>query len=199
MKKILTGFLGLFLVIGIVAGAGYAVFSSTTTMRGMVLGTATPGLKIGTDKLTSGTTTYYTTLPVDGRSFFKLLTPGEMEWGEFYLQNTSNADGDPIDFSLKGRITTAGGDWGVLKDVVKMRICYYSDTPDNHCNETKMKTAWMTLAEWNSVERTLPGPLIQGVPAHYSLQILIDSSIGNSIAGKTITGMNFDIIGTQVL
>lgn len=122
MKKILFGFLGIFLVIGIVAGTGYALFSSKVAMTGVVLGTATPSLEIGTDKFTPGIT-WYTTLPVDGNSLFKLFLPGKMDWGEFWLKNSSNANGVPLDFNLQGRITSAGGDWGILKDAIQMRIC----------------------------------------------------------------------------
>ncbi|PKN02832.1 hypothetical protein CVU76_02290 [Candidatus Dojkabacteria bacterium HGW-Dojkabacteria-1] len=196
MKKILFGFLGIFLVIGIVAGTGYALFSSKVSMTGVVLGTATPSLEIGTDKFTPEVT-WYTTLPVDGQPLFKLFLPGEMDWGEFWLRNSSTANGVPLDFNLEGRITSAGGDWGLLKDAIKMRICLYNDTPGNHC-DTDKTTGWMTLADWNTAARSLPGPLLQGAPVHYAINLYIDPSFGNAIANKAITGLNFEITGTQV-
>ena len=196
MKKILFGFLGIFLVIGMVAGTAYALFSSKVAMTGMVLGTATPSLEIGTDKFTEGVT-WYTTLPVNGNSLFKLMLPGETDWGEFWLKNSSSADGDPLDFNLQGRITTAGGDWGFLKDAVQMRICLYNDTPANHCN-TNSTSGWMMLSQWNATARDLPGPLLQETPVHYSINLYVDSSFNNAIANKAITGLNFEIVGTQI-
>lgn len=194
MKKILSGFLGIFLVIGIVAGTGYALFSSNVTMTGVVLGTANPSLQIGTDAFTPGT--YYTTLPVGGISFRQLL-PGEMNWEDFWLWNSSAATGEPLHFNLQGRITQAGGHWGELQDAILMRICVFNDTLVNHC-DTNQSTPWMTLSQWNTTARNLPGPLPQGQIVRYSINLWIEPSFGNAIANKTISGLNFEITGTQV-
>ncbi len=195
MKKILTGFLGLFLVIGIVAGAGYALFSTQVTVTGMVLGTATPGLEISLKG--TGGTWGSGTVDFSGVKFAPLL-PGEYDWGEFYLRNTSNGTTDPLDLNLKGRLTAAGGDWGVLKDAIQMKICIYDDTAENNCGTPA--TSWMTLAQWNAEAKNLPGnPLLQTEKTHYSIVFFIDSSYTSTIAGKTITGMSFEIVGTQVL
>lgn len=200
MKKIIGGILGIFLVIGIVAGVGYAVFNDTVTMRGMVLGTATPGLEIGTDKLT-GSLTWYTILPVDGRSFFTELLPGESDWGEFQLRNVSIADGDPLNFNLTGQIVSAAGSWGQLKDAIQMRICLYinTETVGQHC-DTGKQTGWLTLDQWNINPITLPGnPLTKDANIHYAVELKIPNSYANEIAGLSITDMNFEIKGTQAL
>lgn len=200
MKKIIGGILGIFLVIGIVAGTGYALFSDTVTMRGMVLGTATPGLEIGTDKLTEQLT-WYTVLPVDGRSFFTKLLPGESDWGEFQLRNVSVADGDPLNFDLTGQIVSYGGSWNELKGAIQMRICEYisTETIGEHCDPTS-QTGWLTLNQWYANPIPLPGdPLTQDKPIHYAVELRILSSYTNDIAGLKITGMNFEIKGTQVL
>ena len=193
MKKILTGFLGLFLVIGIVAGAGYALFSTKLTVTGMVLGTATPGLEISLN----GTNWANDTVPFNSVVFAPLL-PGEYDWGEFYLRNTSNGTTDHLDLNLTGRLTAAGGDWGVLKDAVQMRICTYDNTAANNCGAPA--TSWMTLSQWNAEAKNLPGnPLLQTENTHYSIVFFIDSSYTSTIAGKTITGISFEFVGTQVL
>ena len=211
MKKILTGFLGLFLVIGIVAGAGYAVFSSKATMTGMVLGTATPGLKISfVDKTDPLWRDYQTTLDffAAGKSFQKLL-PGETDWGAFYVRNDSIAGNptetydDPLDLSLTGRITSALGDWGKLDDVIQMRVCLYDGTSEDRCDLAN-KTSWMTLASWNIAETTLPGGILHwgdplGEERLYVVNFYIPSSYGNEIMNLTITDMVMSITGTQVL
>ena len=193
MKKILTGFLGLFLVIGIVAGAGYALFSTKVTVTGMVLGTATPALEISLNggDWASGT------VPFDAVTFAPLL-PGEYDWGEFYLRNTSIATTDPLDLDLTGRLTVAGGDWGTLKDAIQMQICIYNGAAANNCGATA--TPLMTLAQWNAEARNFPdNPLLETEVTHYAIVFFIDSSYTSTIAGKTITGISFEIVGTQVL
>lgn len=195
MKKIIGGILGIFLVIGIVAGTGYALFSSQVSMNGMVLGTATPNLQIKAANFD-----WSTTLPFNNVHIFAPLLPGEMDWGEFYLRNLSNGTTDKLDFNLAARITAAAGDWNVLKDVIKMRVCIYNDVNGYHCDEGKA-TDWMTLAQWNASPRALPGnPLLQGAQeTHYTMVFFIDSSYANTVAGKTITDAVFEITGTQVL
>ncbi len=194
MKKILTGFLGLFLVIGIVAGAGYALFTDQVTITGMVLGTATANLEISPDG-----DTYATTLPIGG-SLFAPLLPGELDWGEFWIRNESTGTTDKLDFSLKGKISAYSGDWDLLKDVIQARVCVYDDAGvgEDKCIEDGA-TSWMTLANWYAAERTLPGGnLLQDTFRHYTIQFQIPSNAGNTIMTKGIT-MNMEINGTQVL
>lgn len=194
MKKILSGFLGLFLTIGLVAGTGYALFSSQAQLNGMVLGTATPGLEISLDGDNFQSNWY---LP-DYDVHFAPLLPGEMDWGEFWLQNTSKATTDPLNLNLAAKITSASGHWGELSNAIQARICFYDDTPGYHCDTTKA-TNWYTLAQWNASEINLPeNPLIQGASQHYTIVFRIDSTYGNEIAGKTISNMNIAITGTQV-
>lgn len=193
MRKILTGFLGLFVTIGLVAGVGYALFSSTVNLNGMVLGTATPGLKVSLDG-----TNYYPSLDLTNIRFAPLL-PGEMDWGEIWVRNTSNGGTDKLDMNLQARITAAGGDWGVLKDAVQMRVCVYKDITGYNCDETQA-TNWLTLAQWNANPITLPAnPLEQGLFEKFTIVFRVPSSYGNEIAGKQITGMNIELTGTQVL
>ena len=202
MKKIIGGILGIFLVIGIVAGTGYALFSSQVTMTDMVLGTATPQLQIAFYDKSNDTPYlgyYSNTQSFTGQSFQPLL-PGEEDWGAFFLKNNST-DGqyDPLDFSLKGSITAAVGDWELLKDVIKMKVCVVDKTLVNYCDTTK-QTSWYTLAQWNTEQKTLPGGnLLSGTERPYVVVFKIDSSYGNSIAGLTIRGMTMEVTGTQVL
>ncbi len=194
MKKILSGFIGLFAVIGLVAGTGYALFTSTANINGMVLGTATPGLVVSL----ASESGYDSTIDLSSVRFAPLL-PGESDWGEFWLKNTSIATTDPLSFNLQARITAAGGDWGVLSNAVQAKICLYDPASAPHCDEAN-DTEWFTLAQWNTAPRTLPGnPLAQSeTGTHYVIVFQIPSGYDNGIAGKTITGMNVTITGTQV-
>lgn len=192
MKKILSGFIGLFAVIGLVAGTGYALFTTTANINGMVLGTATPGLVVS---LTNGDD-YSSAKDLSSVRFAPLL-PGESDWGEFWLMNTSNGTTDKLDLNLQARITAAGGDWGVLSNAVQAKICLYEAAAVNKCGTD---TGFATLAQWNAAPRNLPGnPLAQSLTGtHYVIVFQIPSGYDNGIAGKTITGMNVTITGTQV-
>lgn len=201
MKKIIGGILGIFLVIGIVAGTGYALFSDTVSISGMVLGTANPNLQIRTDE--DGYTAWATSLNFYNNDVFAPLLPGEYDWGEFYLRNISDGTTDPLDMNISARITSAGGDWGVLSGAVQMAICIYDEAAPNHCGA--VNTGWKTLAQWNASSYDLPGnPLPQGpettnIGTHYAIVFFVDSTYTNSIANKTITNMNILIEGEQVL
>ena len=193
MKKILVGFFGIFLVLGIVAGTGYALFTDTVTMEGMVLGTATPGLMIKTDE--DGLRTYRETLDFQGMGPFQLLLPGKMDYGEFWLWNNSES-GPDLDFSLTGELTSATGDWNELKDVAKMRFCIYY--PDTYTCNTNLTTPWYSLAQWNGAARDLPGQLDQGAEQRYGIQLMMKEELDNSYSDKLIEDVSFEITGTQI-
>jgi len=215
MKKILTGFLGLFLVIGIVAGAGYALFSSTASITGMVLGTATPGLEIGIDKFRNdGQVDWMNTVPlydlIGTESIFQPLLPGEMDRGEFWLRNIS--DTDNLELNLKGKISGTSGNWALLKDMIYIRICLFDPTPnlgEGHC-DVNNTTGWKTLAQWEAGYINLPGsPLEQEVlPAtspttadfgtKYAIGILLHGSADNTYIGKAVS-INLEVVGEQAL
>lgn len=203
MKKILFGFLGIFLVIGIVAGTGYALFSSKASVTGMVLGTATPSLQISfLDKTTGLPVEYKSTLSFEGQTFAPLL-PGEEDWGAFFLKNSSNGTTDKLDFNLTGKITAVNmnDNWYALKDVIKMKVCVLKIGAENYC-DTDVQTSWYTIDQWFSSPKALPGgALLQTTPDNergYVVVFSIHESYGNDISGKSITGMTMEVTGTQV-
>jgi hypothetical protein len=207
MNKVISGIVGLIAVTGIVAGIGYALFTSQATMSGMVLGTATPGIQISHYNKSNDTPVGYgSNLEFPPYAFQKLL-PGEMDWGAFYLKNNSTAgmtttatpEGDTLDFSLQGSIVTAAGDWNILKNVIKMKVCVLQKGAENWCDTSEgNQTIFKTLAEWKSTQQDLPGgALLQGESRAYVVVFFIDSSVGNSFSGQTIEGMQMQVTGTQ--
>jgi len=193
MKKIIGGILGIFLVIGIVAGTGYALFSSKATISGMILGTATPSLQVWNG------VTWVTDIDLSSNpAFFEPLLPGEKDWSDFYLRNASNGTTDELDFTVTGKITSFAGDWNALKNVVQATICLYSDSDPNHC-DTGNTSGWFTLSDWYTSAHNLPGnPLTQNEQTRYSIVLYIDPGYTETIANKTITGLNFEFTGTQI-
>jgi hypothetical protein len=219
MKKILTGFLGLFVVLGIVAGAGYALFSTTAEIEGMVLGTATPGLEIAPYATKFGapysTPPYSTTLDLSGYAFQKLL-PGEYDWGAFWLKNSSDSghiynDWDlPLTLELQGQIIgSPTGNWGLLKDIIQMKVCELDTSQDHFC-DTSSQTPFRTLATWQGSKWDLPGDYLydedhigegEGLGENekdYVVVFYIPASYDETIAGKVIENMSMQVTGTQV-
>ncbi len=203
MKKILSGFIGLFLVIGIVAGVGYALFNTSASVNGVVLGTASPNLvlcnEVGgviAEDQCAQTFSFPTNDP------FGPLVPGGEDWAGFFLKNNSSSEilsgGNKLNFKLYATIPSAGGQWNDLKDAVEMRVCLYLLTSGtNHCDTTKA-TSWMTLAEWNAGDIALNVPtLLQGENIHLTVLFRLPISFDNTVAGKTIQDMNITFKGVQ--
>jgi hypothetical protein len=206
MNKIITGILGILVVTGLVAGIGYALFTDTVSINGMVLGTTTPGLQICNPLGNCSKTLDLTNLPAD--KGFGPLSPGQMDWGDFYIENNSTGtygptSPDKLNFNLKAQLvgtptSIPWNSWNLLKDAIQMRICIYNDTPAYHCDEAKA-TPWRTLSFWQANEVSLPGgTLEQGSSERYTILFRIPESYTNDIAAKKITGVNFVLTGTQV-
>ena len=203
MKKILYGFIGLFLVIGIVAGTAYAIFTTSANVTGVVLGTATPGLHLCDSQLgnPSGCAASYT-FPTNNP--FGPLVPGGEDYAEFFLKNISSegliAGGNVLNLDLSAKITYAEGNWDELKDAILMRICVHTTLPNvSHCDVTQA-TEWKSLAQWNSTGfALLGGPLGQGVTKGYTVMYRLPSYFDNAVAGYQIENMTIVFTGTQAL
>ncbi len=182
---------GLVLVLVVVAGSAYALFSSSLSLNGMVLGTATANLRVSAD----GVNYYSGSLNMLSLPPFALLLPGETDWREIWLNNNSTTD--KLNMNLSAKITATGGNWPELKDAVQLRVCVYNSGFADNCDGGNA-TAWHTLNDWNASAIALPGPLNQGDSQHYTLVFALPSSYGNGVSGMSITGMNFEVTGTQI-
>ena len=204
MKKILVGFFGIFLVLGIVAGTGYALYSSTVSVKGATIGTAQTGLKIdafgnfdgiaGKEWLSSlpGYDPYL--IELGGESIIgRTLYPGQKSWGHIKLINTSTEN---MSLTVTGKINSVvmDDDWNDLKNDLLMRLCTVDgiapgDTP-TAC------TPEYYLYQWYGTAREFPGnPLVDS--QQYWVEVRMPVGAAASTAGKTITGLEFLITGTQ--
>lgn len=191
MKKIILGVLGVVAAVGIAGGAAFALLSDTVSVSGLSLAAGNADLQIEHS---------------NGGNYNVGLTglfPGE-GWsnGIKVAQPTfSNVSLSPIDLDLTMRLTTASGDWDVLKHAVEVYV--------KRLDNAGTPTGWITLNQLNSGEVALPGPLTKGdteyevyirVPYqyqdHYSANGY-DYIVGNEIAGKSITNVTIVVTGTQ--
>jgi hypothetical protein len=177
MKKILTGLLGIVSVVAVTSVSAYALFIGQATVTGFNLQAGTAALTIsqGDSTPTSNVNLAGTTIK---------LVPGEVGSAVFTLHN----EGD-VNMTLKGRLTSAEGDWGALNSLIEARI-YTGDTPSG---------TWRTLAEWNAEDGITisGGDLAEGGERDYTVQYRLVSTADNTVAGKMISNITFVFTGTQ--
>lgn len=187
MNKILTGITGLLVVLGLVAGSAFALFSSTVSVTGLAINTASAVLEISTDN-----STFESTLDF-GNTVLTTLLPGESDEGDFYLRNTS--DDENLELGLTAELISASGDWGSLNTVISCAVYEDGFTVDDATHSTN----YLTLATWNSGPVSLTGgPLASGDTRQYWINCKLDENADNSVSGKSLTDVSFDIVGTQV-
>lgn len=178
MKKILSGLIGVFAIVGLVSASAYALFTAQATVSGLDLNTGTAGLEVSAPGFPQA--------PSINFGLEDTLVPGETNTIGFTLHNTS----DDVDFNLTTKLTSAGGDWGDLNSLVNLTISYGGENVSG------------SLANWNAGEIPLPdgvdGPLESGETRTYEVTYGLDASATSVVAGKSLTNITFVFTGTQV-
>lgn len=191
MKKILTGILGIILVISVVSASAYAVFSSQATLTGLTVASGNANITIGDGTGPNGVKT----LPLNSATLPKLY-PGIVFTlpVNIHFHNESTAD---IDLKVKGQITawSAPGAWNELADNVLVDV---KNVTDNSGYVT------YTLRQWHDAPRALPGnPLPYGDWAHnnkaYEIRLRVPSNVGNEMANQVLNNIKMTVTGEQVL
>lgn len=192
MKKILLSILAIALTVGTVSASAYALFSDTATVGGMTFTSGNADVQVALDKL--GGATYETGFANSvnfwgalNSKLFGNMYPGFQEWGYFRIKNNSASN---ITLNLTGQLRNGvTGNWDALKDKIQIRITK-EDGSD--------LTGWVTLSDWNSTPRSLGSLPKSETPSTYRIYVQIPrDGVGNEIAGKTLSDVNFDIVGTQ--
>jgi len=187
MRKILTGFMGLVMVSAVVGGVAYAAFSSQASVLGTSFSTGSANLQVGAGESPAFASTYTPSWVFSGLYPGLVSTPTT-----FQLKNSSTS---PVSFSVTGTLRSGvTGDWGPLSSVVKVAITTSASAP------AVGNSAWKTLAEWNSPGGyVIDSQLTQNEETLYYFHVYTDSAAGNEIAAKTLSGVNFDFVGTQIV
>lgn len=204
MKKIVISLVAIVFTIGLVATAAYALFSDTVSVSGLTVHTGQPDLKITTTMTgpwnrPSNPINFADTASFDGLFEDNLLYPGfgqaEDKCATFALLNDSSV---PISFDFTAQLPDGGvteevvDSWNSLKDVVEIGL-------DNVYNPTGM--VWNTLANWNYSSHAFDGVANTISPTNtkfIKMCIKVPETAGNTISGKHLSNVTFNITGTQV-
>ncbi len=195
MRKILFGFLGIMMVVAVVAGTARALYFSTATVGGVTFATGNADLKAwnGSEWVTDYT---------PSNLLFSNMFPGyggtganettSTKYVAFTLRNmsTSAISLDVVGKLLPGGVENPAGSWNVLKDKVYVAVVL----PDWTAG-----TGWHTLNEWYITGDALPGgPLAQNSQREYRFYVRVDGTAGNEISGFSVSNMVYEFTGTQV-
>jgi predicted ribosomally synthesized peptide with SipW-like signal peptide len=192
MKKILFSILAIALTVGLVSGTAYALFSDTATVGGMTFTSGNADVQVALD--IKGGVTYETEFKnsvnfnsVLNEYLFGNMFPGFDENGYFRIKNNSKSD---IILNLTGHLKSGvSGDWDVLKDKIQIKITK---------EDGSFLTDWYTLNQWNSSPRSLGSLPKNEDGLTYRIYVRIPKDgVGNEIAGKTLSSVNFEIVGVQ--
>lgn len=187
MNKILSGIIGIVAVFAVVGASAYALFTAQATISGITLNTGTAALLVAPGN--TDPTTNSVVLSVSDT-----LIPGETPIAQmFTLENASNE----VDFDITAQLTSAGGHWNELKDLINARV--WIDTTANNVYDIGEPTIEGTLANWNSNPVPLPeNPLVHNSTKLYHVSYSLNSSADSTVAGKTLSNITFVFTGTQV-
>ncbi len=164
------------------ASSAYALFSSTISFGNISMTVGNSALQV---QLPDGTwvgenwTSGYT---MTG------LYPGLSTSADFKVKNASTA---PIALEVSAQLVSAGGDFEALKDAITVRV--------HPTDNTRSSTGYKTLTEWNAEGGIkLPGgSLAQGETRDYTMDIEIDTSFGNELAGKSLNDVQVALTAAQ--
>lgn len=189
MKKIITGFLGLILVVGLVGGAAFALLSSQATVSGVSFVVGNANLQVSANG-----SDYSSDVNFSGAFFTGLYPTSDVVGEQFLLKNSSDVN---IALSLNAKLNDGAsespvGSWDVLKDAVQVGFDYYDGS------NWVEAPGYATLNQWNATGYALAGGNIaQGDQRWYRMHVKISPDTDSAIAGKSLTSTVFTFTGTQ--
>ncbi len=177
MKRIYAGFMIVILLAAGVGAATYAFLFDNATVEGISISTGNADIQIWDGSEYKDY--WFVGAALNG------LYPGASEIVDAKLKNASTSD-IPLKVSLQ--LTSAGGDWGALKDAIKIKVADNTNT-----------TVYLnkTLSELNSQAWDFGPDIPFGGDQEYKITVYIPDSFGNEIKNKTINPVQFVITGTQ--
>jgi len=185
MKKITLSVMAIAMMISLIAGSAYALFSSTATVSGVTFSTGNATLQVW-DKSSSTWGTDY----LVSDFLFQNMYPSYTTFQTFSLKNASTSN---ISLKLNAKLRNGAteftpGDWDILKDKIFVSFADSSGT---------VLAGPASLNYWNSTGADFDTGLTQGANRWYRIIVTVDSGAGNEISDAGLSAMKFDFLGTQ--
>ena len=179
MNKIILGFVGTLLVISVVAGSAYALFSSQVKVNNVAIRAGNANLEFSPDGNSGWTQEFtYNQWAADG------VYPDYHQCGYFWVRNTSSA---PLSLTLSAQLISSTGNWGVYANSV---------TIDLRKGDLSGGDS-MTPSAWNTADRPLYITVDQGASQPMAICLNVPKTVDNSIANEYVS-TNWIITGTQL-
>ena len=175
MRKILMGFIGLVMAVAVVAGTGYALFSSTVRANNVAITAGNANLEFSPDHVIWSQDYAYQAWAAQN------VYPGFHDCAPFWVRNDSSS---PISLDLSAQLVSATGNWDVFADLLQIYV-----------GITGSVTPAYTPTQWDE-----GGPLgitlAQNSEQSMQVCMTVPTSADNAIANQWIS-TNWVITGTQ--
>lgn len=163
-----------------------AVWTDTVTLSNNQVQTGTADLQVSTAGVGGGA--WDTASKTASIVLSDLIPGGAYKHNyDFSLWNNSSSG---VNFNISAQITTVTGTGGV--DQSKLLLALY----ENGQNPDLAGSGWISLADWQTTQKSLNGLLNSGAIKDYRLAAKLDSTAVNEWQGKTVT-VTFTVMGTQ--
>jgi hypothetical protein len=181
MKKILFGFLGIMMVVAVVASSARALFFSTVNINNVAISSGNANLEFSLSS-NGPWTSDFTFVPWIAEN----IAPGYENHATFYVRNNSSAD---IDLKLSALLKVARGDWGPFNLWTTVWVGDSTGTTGS---------GYHTLTEWATTPGIDLGITVPhgGTPQAMGLYLKVSIDADNSFANKWIS-TDWTITGTQ--
>jgi len=180
MKKILIGFLGLMMLVGVVGGTAYALFSSTVTVNNVAISAGNATLEFSPDN-----TNWYSDYTFS-QWMAQNVYPGWSDCVNFWVRNVSSSD---IKLDVSAQLMSATGNWDAFKDLLVVDI-----QQDGNPGISR------TPANWNaakiSLNFSLNKPGLSGATKKVNICLTVPTTADNTIADQWLS-TNWKLYGDQ--
>lgn len=214
MKKLWLSIVVIFVAIGLVGGAAYALLNNKGQVKGLTIETGEPDLKIGSSDWTGDDCSGdgeggIICDAINNYGLIGKMYPGYLTGKYLRLKNNSDVDiGFDVTATLSKYANTSGysGSWTALKNNVQLRFVEYKTKTDalwaesnTDFNSTKVSkwNEWKHLEWWSNHSPTITSQTIgQGNDRHFVLWVRVLESAGNEIVNKSLD-LELELDGSQ--
>jgi hypothetical protein len=184
MKKIISSFLVIALIVCSITVSAYALFSSTATVSGLTFSTGSANLQISNDGINWSNN-------LDSSPIYKNMNSDFSASQEFYLKNSSLSD-IFLGISVQLIDTTPGENlaaWNIIGD--KINLTFQREDDDGTFTDIVTKT----LSQWRDTGLEIDS--LNFDTSHKYQMSVTTNNVSDNEAGKTLSNLSLRLTGVQ--